>query len=246
MSRNNLTYKLSALALGLLLVGACTDSPSDERTVTSLDFPRADRMVSQTGDTEFSTEAARDEAGEAEFVMDWAGIQLGTTVADIGAGEGYYTIRLAERVGPKGRVLAQDINRGALDRLGDRVTREQLDNVAIKEGAADDPRLPENSFDRIFMVHMYHEIQEPYAFLWRMRPALAKGGQVIVVDRDRATERHGIPPKLLFCEFDAVGYRLTGFTEQLKLGGYIARFEVSGERPGPSAIRTCATRYPQS
>ena len=246
MSRNNLTYKLSALALGLLLVGACTDSPSDERTVTSLDFPRADRMVSQIGDTEFSTEAARDEAGEAEFVMDWAGIQLGTTVADIGAGEGYYTIRLAERVGPKGRVLAQDINRGALDRLGDRVTREQLDNVAIKEGAADDPRLPENSFDRIFMVHMYHEIQEPYAFLWRMRPALAKGGQVIVVDRDRATDRHGIPPKLLFCEFDAVGYRLTGFTEQLKLGGYIARFEVSGERPDPSAIRTCATRYPQS
>ena len=246
MSRNNLTYKLSALALGLLLVGACTDSPSDERTVTSLDFPRADRMVSQIGDTEFSTEAARDEAGEAEFVMDWAGIQLGTTVADIGAGEGYYTIRLAERVGPKGRVLAQDINRGALDRLGDRVTRERLDNVAIKEGAADDPRLPENSFDRIFMVHMYHEIQEPYAFLWRMRPALAKGGQVIVVDRDRATDRHGIPPKLLFCEFDAVGYRLTGFTEQLKLGGYIARFEVSGERPDPSAIRTCATRYPQS
>jgi SAM-dependent methyltransferase len=246
MSRNNLTYKLSALALGLLLVGACTESPSDERTVTSLDFPRADRMVSQIGDTEFSTEAARDEAGEAEFVMDWAGIQLGTTVADIGAGEGYYTIRLAERVGPKGRVLAQDINRGALDRLGERVTREQLDNVAIKEGAADDPRLPENSFDRIFMVHMYHEIQEPYAFLWRMRPALAKGGHVIVVDRDRATDRHGIPPKLLFCEFDAVGYRLTGFTEQLKLGGYIARFEVSGERPDPSAIRTCATRYPQS
>jgi SAM-dependent methyltransferase len=246
MSRTILTCKLSALALGLLLVGSCTQSPSEERSTTSLKFPQADRMVSQIGDTEFSTEAARDEAGEAEFVMDWAGIQLGTTVADIGAGEGYYTIRLSERVGPKGRVLAQDINRGALDRLGERVTREQLDNVAIKEGAVDDPRLPESSFDRIFMVHMYHEIEEPYAFLWRMRPALAKGGEVIVVDRDRATDRHGIPPKLLFCEFDAVGFRLTGFTEQLKLGGYIARFEVSGERPDPSAIRTCASRYPQS
>ena len=246
MSRTILTCKLSALALGLLLVGACTQSASEERSTTSLEFPRADRMVSQIGDTEFSTEAARDEAGEAEFVMDWAGIQPGTTVADIGAGEGYYTIRLSERVGPKGRVLAQDINRGALDRLGERVTREQLDNVAIKEGAVDDPRLPESSFDRIFMVHMYHEIEDPYAFLWRMRPALAKGGEVIVVDRDRATDRHGIPPKLLFCEFDAVGYRLTGFTEQLKLGGYIARFEVSGERPDPSAIRTCASRYPQS
>lgn len=231
--------------LGLSLLGGCTESAGGGQSATAPEFPRPDRTVSAIGDTEFSTEAARDEAGEADYVMDWAGIQLGTTVADIGAGEGYYTIRLAERVGPKGRVLAQDINRGALDRLGERVTREQLDNVAIKEGAVDDPRLPQNSFDRIFMVHMYHEIEQPYAFLWRMRPALAKGGEVIVVDRDRATDRHGIPPKLLFCEFDAVGYRLTGFTEQLKLGGYIARFEVSGARPEPSAIRTCASRYSQ-
>jgi SAM-dependent methyltransferase len=232
--------------LGLSLLGGCTESAGGGQSATAPEFPRPDRTVSAIGDTEFSTEAARDEAGEASYVMDWAGIQLGTTVADIGAGEGYYTIRLAERVGRNGRVLAQDINRGALDRLGERVTRDQLDNVAIKEGAVDDPRLPQNSFDRIFMVHMYHEIEQPYAFLWRMRPALAKGGQVIVVDRDRATDRHGIPPKLLFCEFDAVGYRLTGFTEQLKLGGYIARFEVSGARPEPSAIRTCASRYPQS
>lgn len=238
---------LAIIAVPLLFVSGCTPAgTADERSESAEAFPRAERVVSKAGDTEFSTEAARDEAGEAEFVMDWAGIQLGTTVADIGAGEGYYTIRLADRVGPKGRVLAQDINRDALDRLGARVTREQLDNVAIKEGALDDPRLPENSFDRVFMVHMYHEISEPYAFLWRMRPALAKGGQVIVVDRDRPTAQHGIPPKLLFCEFDAVGYRLTGFTEQLKLGGYIARFEVSGKRPEPSKIKTCAARYPQN
>ena len=238
--------KRMALTLAILLIGGCQQNATDEQNPTRLEFPSPERTVSAVGDTEFSTEAARDEAGEAEYVMDWAGIQLGTTVADIGAGEGYYTIRLADRVGPKGRVLAQDINRGALNRLGERVTREQLDNVAIKEGAVDDPHLPENSFDRIFMVHMYHEIEEPYAFLWRMRPALAKGGQVIVVDRDRMTHQHGIPPKLLFCEFEAVGYRLTGFTEQLKLGGYIARFEVNGERPAPSTIRTCASRYPQS
>lgn len=238
---------LAIIAVPLLFVSGCTPAgTSDERSESAEAFPRAERLVSKAGDTEFSTEAARDEAGEAEFVMDWVGIQLGTTVADIGAGEGYYTIRLADRVGPKGRVLAQDINRDALDRLGARVTREQLDNVAIKEGALDDPRLPENSFDRVFMVHMYHEISEPFAFLWRMRPALAKGGQVIVVDRDRPTAQHGIPPKLLFCEFDAVGYRLTGFTEQLKLGGYIARFEVSGKRPEPAKIKTCASRYPQN
>jgi cyclopropane fatty-acyl-phospholipid synthase-like methyltransferase len=240
-----MTAKMMALTLAMVFVSGCQQSAAEKQNATVMEFPRPDRTVSAAGDTEFSTEAARDQAGEAKYVMDWAGIQLGTTVADIGAGEGYYTIRLAERVGLKGRVLAQDINRGALNRLGERVTREQLDNVAIKEGAVDDPRLPENSFDRIFMVHMYHEIEQPYAFLWRMRPALAKGGQVIVVDRDRATHQHGIAPKLLFCEFETVGYRLTGFTEQLKLGGYIARFEVSGARPEPSAIRICASRYPQ-
>jgi SAM-dependent methyltransferase len=234
------------LVLALASVSGC--KPVDEvngRPATSTEFPRAYRPVSKAGDTQYSTEAARDEAGEAKFVMDWAGIKLGTTVADIGAGEGYYTIRLGERVGPKGRVLAQDINRGALDRLGERVTREQLDNVAIKEGAVDDPRLPEHSFDRVFMVHMYHEVGEPYAFLWRLRPALADGGEVIVVDRDRATDQHGIPPKLLFCEFAAVGYRLTGFSEELKLGGYIARFTLSGPRPEPEAIKTCGTPPPR-
>lgn len=239
--RFGLTYAAFAAA-ALITVAACKPTETDgERPETASEFPRSDRLVSAAGDTQFSNEAARDEAGEAEFVMDWAGIKLGTTVADIGAGEGYYTIRLGERVGPKGRVLAQDINRGALDRLGERVTREQLDNVAIKEGATDDPRLPENSFDRIFMVHMYHEVDEPYAFLWRMRPALAKGGEVIVVDRDRPTDQHGIPPELLFCEFAAVGYRLTGFSEELKLGGYIARFVLAGPRPDPKQIKTCGT-----
>jgi ubiquinone/menaquinone biosynthesis C-methylase UbiE len=210
------------------------------RTESSRAFPRPDRAVPSTSGTEFSTEAARDEAGEAKKLMDWAAIEPGTTVADIGAGEGYYTVRLSARVGLKGRVLAQDINRGALDRLAERVVRERLlDNVAIQEGGLDDPRLPPGSFDRIFMVHMYHEITEPYAFLWRMRPALAKGGQVIVVDRDLPTAKHGIPPKLLFCEFAAVGYRLKEFEERQEVGAYFARFELMGERPRPEAIKAC-------
>ena len=162
-------------------------------------FPEPDRPVSKVGSNQFSTEDQRDSRGEAKTVMDLAQIAEGMTVADIGAGEGYYTVRLAERVGPTGRVLAQDIDRGALERLGNRVGRESLDNVSIKLGAADDPRLPAGSFDRIFMVHMYHEISEPYALLWRMRPSLREGGQVIVVDTDRPADQHGINPQLLFC-----------------------------------------------
>lgn len=229
-----------AALLAASLAGCKPSVPDDGRMESSRAFPRADRAVSDASGTEFSTEAARDEAGEAKKLMDWAQIEPGTTVADIGAGEGYYTVRLSQRVGLKGRVLAQDINRGALDRLAERVVRERLlDNVTINEGGYDDPRLPPHSFDRIFMVHMYHEIGEPYAFLWRMRPALAKGGQVIVVDRDLPTNQHGIPPKLLFCEFAAVGFDLKEFVERQEVGAYFARFELTGERPKPSAIKAC-------
>ena len=116
--------------------------------------------------------------------MDLADIRPGMTVADIGAGEGYYTVRLAERVGADGRVLAQDISREALERLGRRVEKERLENISIKLGEPADPQLPADSFDRIFMVHMYHEVTDPYAFLWRMWPALNAEGQIIVVESD--------------------------------------------------------------
>jgi SAM-dependent methyltransferase len=234
-------YRTIATAVAFALLASCKPAIKDDgRPESARAFPTPDRAVSEASGTEFSTEAARDEAGEAKKLMDWADIEPGTTVADIGAGEGYYTVRLSARVGLKGRVLAQDINRGALDRLAERVVRERLlDNVAIQEGGIDDPRLPPGSFDRIFMVHMYHEITEPYAFLWRMRPALAKGGQVIVVDRDLPTNQHGIPPKLLFCEFAAIGYRLKEFEERQEVGAYFARFELAGSRPKPKDIKPC-------
>ncbi|MEO7248568.1 MAG: class I SAM-dependent methyltransferase, partial [Novosphingobium sp.] len=137
----------------LALTGCSPQSDQSDRPATSRDFPRADRPVSKTVSTEFSTEAQRDSQGEAKVVMDLAAIGQGTTVADLGAGEGYYTIRLAQRVGKKGRVLAEDIDPGAIQRLGQRVLHERLDNVSIKTGMADDPHLPNGSFDRIFMVH---------------------------------------------------------------------------------------------
>ena len=223
------------------LLSACTqlEEPSD-RPESALDFPAPDRPVAAVISNQFSNEDARDERNEAQVVMDLANIEEGTTVADIGAGEGYYTVRLAQRVGDEGRVLAQDISREALQRLGQRVERERLENISIKLGQPDDPQLPVDSFDRIFLVHMYHEVTEPYAFLWRMWPALAAGGQIIVVDVDRPTDRHGIPPKLLFCEFEAVGYNLVEFIERPDIRGYFARFERGEKRTEPGAIKACS------
>ena len=233
--------RLWASLAALLLLTACSAEKDADRPETSLDFPRAWRPVSDLSGNEFGNEDQRDNLGEAEVVMDLAAIKAGTTVADIGAGEGYYTVRLAERVGAKGRVLAQDIDPGAIQRLGQRVERERLDNVSIKTGAADDPRLPAGSFDRVFLVHMYHEVSEPYAFLWRLRPALRNGGQIVVVDVDRPTDRHGMPPSLLFCEFQAVGFRLVEFVRRPELNGYYAQFEAVGPRPEPGAIKPCNT-----
>ncbi|MCZ8170254.1 MAG: class I SAM-dependent methyltransferase [Brevundimonas sp.] len=230
-----------ACYLLLVLLAACSPTADDGRPETAREFPQPWRPVSDLAGNEFGNEDQRDNRGEAEVVMDLAAIKEGTTVADIGAGEGYYTVRLADRVGLKGRVLAQDIDPGAIQRLGQRVERERLDNVSIKTGAPDDPKLPSNSFDRIFMVHMYHEVTEPYALLWRMRPALKPGGQVIVVDVDRPTDRHGIPPTLLFCEFAAVGFRLVEFVRRPELNGYYAQFEAVGPRPEPGAIKPCNT-----
>ncbi len=238
--------KVAAVLLALGAV-SCDALPSaspgpHDAQVKSEDFPKAARPVASIVSDRWSTEEARDRVNEADVVMAIAGITPGMTVADIGAGEGYYTIRLAERVGASGRVLAQDIFPAVRDKLAERVTRYNLDNVSVKLGLPADPKLPANSFDRIFLVHMYHEVSDPFEFLWRLRPALRVGGRVIIVDAKRPTSAHGTPPALLDCEMKAVGYRRVDFQDMPKIGGYLAAFEASGKRPEPSSIKPCEQR----
>jgi ubiquinone/menaquinone biosynthesis C-methylase UbiE len=234
-------FLLVAALLGAGLLAGCDAlaPAASDRPETALAFPSPDRPVASVVSNQFSSEDDRDERGEAKVVMDLADIRPGMTVADIGAGEGYYTVRLAERVGADGRVLAQDISREALDRLGRRVERERLENISIKFGDTDNPQLPPDSFDRIFMVHMYHEVTEPYAFLWNMWPALNTGGQIVVVESDSPVGRHGLPHTVLFCEFEAVGYVLVEYLERPDIKGYFARFERGAKRTEPEAIKVC-------
>jgi len=229
------------LALAMLLLAACDGSkpliaPKAEKIGP---FPAADRPVAHIVSSRWSNEEARDRVNEAGDVMAKAAIAPGMTVADIGAGEGYYTIRLAQAVGKDGRVLAQDIFPAVRDALAERVARERLENVSVRLGEPADPKLPDDSFDRIFLVHMYHEIEQPYEFLWRLRPSLRPGGLVVVVDADRATRNHGTPPALLKCEFAAVGYAQVATADMPSAGGYFATFRAAGVRPDPKAIRAC-------
>ncbi|HET7708871.1 MAG TPA: class I SAM-dependent methyltransferase [Sphingomicrobium sp.] len=217
------------------LLAACRAQP----TQPADQFPRPDRPVASIVSDSFSTEDARDRLGEAEQVMALARISPGMWIADIGAGEGYYTVRLARAVGPKGRVLAEDIVRETRDRLAMRVQRENLDNVAVRLGKADDAMLPARSFDRILLVHMYHEVESPYALLWRLREGLKPGGEIVVVDADRPANRHGMPPKLLACEFRAIGLGLTGIERITDGESYFASFKISAPRPAPGDIKPC-------
>jgi ubiquinone/menaquinone biosynthesis C-methylase UbiE len=231
-----------ALVLITLPLAACgkgdhAPAPAFQRNKDG--FPLAARPVANIVETAYSTEAARDRLNEARAVMDKAGIEPGMTVADIGAGEGYYTVRLAARVGVKGRVLAEDIVPDVRDTLAERVNRERLDNVSVRLGDPANPRLPPGSFDRVLMVHMYHEVAQPYEFLWNVRPALKPDGELIVVDADRPTFQHGTPPRLLQCELAAVGFERVKQREMPSAGGYLAVFVAKGDRPLPQAIHPC-------
>ena len=222
-----------ALLAALALIGGCRQSASPPG------FPQANRDVAQIVSDSFSTEDARDRVGEAEEVLRLAEVRRDMSVADIGAGEGYYTVRLSPLVGPEGRVLAEDIVPATRDKLAERAQRERLDNVAVKLGTPDDPMLPTGSFDRIFLVHMYHEVASPYAFLWHLRGGLKPGGEIVVVDADRPTKRHGTPPKRLDCEFAALGLVAVIHKPIPGADAYFAAYRIGNPRPAPEAISPC-------
>lgn len=229
---------LLVLAQLLVLTGCHAGDDDPHRSEAARGFPRATRPFAPA-DARGPTDAQRDAAGEAAAVMAQAGIRSGMSVADIGAGGGYYTVRLSPLVGKKGRVLAEDIDRAALNRLGDRVQREALDNVSITQGEEADPHLPPASFDRVLLIHMYRQVREPYAFLWHLRAGLRPGGAVAVVEDNTPNDRYAVSPAQLFCEFSALGFRLIQFATKSGTTGYYAQFEAVGERPEPATIRPC-------
>ena len=261
--------RFGCLASALLAAGACRREPAltvdtsvrrvvpvespATRPLPGIAFPRPDRRVASIVSASWDDEDARDRAGEADSVMSLLAIVAGMGVADIGAGSGYYAVRLSRRVGPSGRVYAEDITPAYLSDLRKRIGKDSINsrnrgndattfgNIDVILGTPDNPRLPQASVDRALLVHMYHEITQPYALLYNLFPALKPGSRVGVVDVDRPTSSHGTPPALLKCEMSAAGYDQVEF-HTLEVG-YLAVFapvkqrspgEVSAaiERPG--------------
>jgi predicted methyltransferase len=196
-------------------------------------FPKPDRPVADIVAPIWHSEKERDEAGEPGQLVRLLGIKPGMSVADIGAGSGYLTVRLAPVVGPQGRIFAQDIEPSYLNKLEQRVKAAKLKNVSVSLGEAHDPRLPPASVDVAIMVHMYHEISDPYALLYNLAPAFKRGGQLGVVDTPAETSRHGTPPALLKCELAAVGYRQIAVHPLAGSDTHLAIFSP----PAPDALK---------
>lgn len=114
--------------------------------------------------------------------LDALGSLSGQTVADVGAGSGYFTVRLAARVGRQGRVYANDLQPEMLKMLAARLARENVPNVTLIPGAVDDVRLPAASVDLVLMVDVYHEFSEPQKMLRSIRAALKPGGRLVLLE----------------------------------------------------------------
>lgn len=219
------------------LLLACQRSDSPDRG--GFRFPAPNRPVAAIISAGYSDEKMRDENGEAERVMDRLRIRPGMRVADIGAGEGYYTVRLARRLGASATIYAQDVQTDYVKQLEARLAREGITGVRVVLGEPRDPMLPPASVDVAILSHMYHEIENPFEFLYHLRPALVPNARIGIIDADRPTQDHGTPPALLRCELAAVGYRQVDFLPLTPAEGYLAIFVPPDALPPVETIKPC-------
>jgi len=158
---------------------------------------------------------------EPDLALDAIRITPGSVVADVGAGSGYMTVKMAKRVGPGGKVYANDIQLEMLSRLRQRLMREKITNVETVLGTPEDPKLPAAALDLILMVDVYHEFSEPQAMLRRMRDALKPDGRLVLLEYRK--EDPAIPIRLEHkmsvaeakLEVEAEGYTLARVDEVL-------------------------------
>ena len=147
-----------------------------------------------------------------EQVMDAAGIEPGMVIGEVGAGQGRFTVHLARRVGPEGRILANDIAAESLEFLRERCADAGISNVEIILGEVDDPRFPEASLDMVFMVATYHWFDQPVAMLRNILPALKPGATVVLVEPDPVRgpggADHGVSAERLRREATEAGFEL--------------------------------------
>ncbi|HEY6338419.1 MAG TPA: class I SAM-dependent methyltransferase [Candidatus Sulfotelmatobacter sp.] len=199
-------YKTLVALLALCLGAWCSHAQNAAPSVDG----QSNRKTSEpyTGDLSVFESPGRDERLQITRVMDILGVAAGKTVADIGAGSGWFTVRAAKRVGDAGVVYAVDINPEAIHYIDERAQKEKIGNVKTILSQPDDPKLPANAVDCVLMLKTYHEIARPVTLLKNLRPALRAGAKVGIIDRNGNGEDHGVGRDVVIREAAQAGYKL--------------------------------------
>ena len=206
--------ELVAIALVALLAGGAAASGSGSRAMTGLSSPGWDLDI--------------------ERAMDAAGVAQGMVVGEAGAGDGYFTLPMARRVGPAGAVYANDISTRALGRLQSNARRERLENIHIVEGDVDDPRFPRRDLGLVVIVHAFHDFSQPVEWLRNAGQYLRPGGAVAIIDLDpgQGAENHFWPRERIIRYAEEAGF------EPVKIVDHISRHLIivltPAARPGAS------------
>lgn len=189
-------------------------------------------------------DSRRDQWQRVDDIARELGAVAGARIADVGAGDGYFTTRLATAVGSTGRVYAVDVNPVALERLRGRLERDAIANVEVVESAIDDPRLPAGAIDGALIVNAYHEMTRHREMLAGIARALRPGGRLVIVEpisdryrestRAEQTERHEIAAHFVLEDLRDAGYRIVRFEEEFakRPGGDSEWIIVASPRAG--------------
>lgn len=129
-------------------------------------------------------EARHNRLQPPDKVMDAIGVEPGWIIAEVGAGRGRYVVHMAERIGEKGRIYANDIDSEALEYLEHRCDRDGIENVVTILGEVTDPRLPEGILDMVYMINTYHHLDEPVELMRNIVPSLKPGGLLVIIEHD--------------------------------------------------------------
>jgi predicted methyltransferase len=198
----------SLLGYGQVRTQSTAVSPDQRKTSTPY-----------TGDLSVFDSPGRDQRLQINRVMDMLGIEPGKTVADIGAGSGWFTVRAATRVTDKGTVYAVDINPKAIDYIQKRAERENLRNIKTVLGREDNPLLPGATIDAVLLLKTYHEVAKPVALLSNLRSSLKPGARVGIIDRSGNGEDHGIKGDVVIREAAQAGFKLVSKSDFVKGDG---------------------------
>lgn len=205
----------SPVLLALLACFGCLGQ--DQHPVTKREIA----PVMGVGGADWLTRNERDAEEHPDVALDEIGIVKGCTVADIGAGVGFYTLLLAQRVGPQGKVYANEIQQGMLDRLKRNVEAKGYRNVIPVLGTESDPKLPPNSIDVALLVDVYHEFSQPQQMLRKIRESLKADGRLVLLEfraedpNVPIREEHKMTVAQVTAELNPEGFRLVRRSEKL-------------------------------